>query len=206
MHCGKTIIDYYYWEILDNGNSYRYLKEGLMRLFLGSLILLLIGLFACTPSTGDTGKIQSLKLKLYSVEKKGYFMSDKVVKTEAEWKSALTPEQYHILREKGTERAFSGKLLNVHDAGVFCCAACGLELFIYEHKFESGTGWPSFTQPVAPENVALKSDNSLFMKRTEVLCARCVGHLGHVFDDGTKPTGLRYCMNSAAMIYKSSVK
>ena len=126
-------------------------------------------------------------------------MSDKVVKSTEEWKKSLTPEQFHVLREKGTERPFTGKDWNNHAHGLYRCAGCGLDLFRSEDKFESGTGWPSFTRPIAPENVATRPDNSLFSHRTEVLCPRCGGHLGHVFDDGPKPTGLRYCMNSAAL-------
>lgn len=173
-----------------------------MRIISVVLMALFAGLLACTPSTGEPGRPQAAQLKLYSAAERGYIMSERVVKSEAEWKASLTAEQFHILREKGTERAFTGKLLNVHEPGLFRCAGCGLDLFHARDKFDSGTGWPSFTQPVAPENVSLKEDNSLFMKRTEVLCARCGGHLGHVFDDGPKPTGLRYCMNSAAMDFK----
>jgi peptide-methionine (R)-S-oxide reductase len=166
-----------------------------------STILLLTGLFACNPTTGYSGKSGPSALKIFSVTEGRYVMSEKVIKSEAEWKKFLTPAQFHILREKGTERAFSGKLLNVHGRGVFRCAGCGLDLFSSDDKFESGTGWPSFTKPIAKENVTLKSDNSFFMKRTEVLCARCDGHLGHVFDDGPQPTGQRYCMNSDAMTF-----
>jgi len=126
-------------------------------------------------------------------------MSDKIVKSTEEWKKSLTPEQFHVLREKGTERPFTGKEWNNHAHGLYRCAGCGLDLFRSEDKFESGTGWPSFTRPIAPENVATRPDNSLFSHRTEVLCPRCGGHLGHVFDDGPRPTGLRYCMNSAAL-------
>jgi len=138
-------------------------------------------------------------IKVYSAEKGSYIMSDKVVKSTEEWKKSLTPEQFHVLREKGTERPFTGKDWNNHAHGLYRCAGCGLDLFRSEDKFESGTGWPSFTKPIAPENVATRPDNSLFSHRTEVLCPRCGGHLGHVFDDGPKPTGLRYCMNSAAL-------
>jgi peptide-methionine (R)-S-oxide reductase len=123
-------------------------------------------------------------------------------KTDAEWKAALTPEQYQVLRKKGTERAFSGKLWDKHEPGVYRCAGCGQELFDSDAKFESGTGWPSFTKPASPESVATEEDRSLFAKRTEVLCGRCGGHLGHVFDDGPEPTGERYCMNSAALDFK----
>ena len=128
--------------------------------------------------------------------------TDRVEKTDAEWRAQLTPEQYEVLRKKGTERAFTGKYWDNHADGVYGCAGCDNPLFSSATKFESGTGWPSFSEPVAPESVATEDDRSLFTKRTEVLCGRCGGHLGHVFEDGPDPTGLRYCMNSAALDFK----
>ena len=126
----------------------------------------------------------------------------KIVKTKEEWKALLTPEQFHVLREKGTETAFTGKYWNHHARGVYVCAACGLELFDSSTKFESGTGWPSFWKPIAKGNVEERTDTALGMIRTEALCARCGGHLGHVFDDGPNPTGLRYCMNSVSLAFR----
>jgi peptide-methionine (R)-S-oxide reductase len=123
----------------------------------------------------------------------------KTTRSDAEWRQQLSPEEYRVLRDKGTERAFSGRYWNEHRPGVYRCAGCGQELFRSDTKFESGTGWPSFYQPAEPGAVQTETDRSLLGNRTEVLCASCGGHLGHVFEDGPEPTGLRYCINSAAL-------
>lgn len=133
-------------------------------------------------------------------------METKVEKSEEDWKKKLTKEQYHVLRQKGTERPFTGKLLNNHEKGMYVCAACGTELFSSDTKFESGTGWPSFYAPADKENVGEKADNGWLMHRTEVLCNKCGGHLGHVFEDGPEPTGLRYCINSLSLDFKKEEK
>ncbi len=152
------------------------------------MMVILVGILACgthAPPGGGEGAVLT--------------RPDRVVRTEEAWRALLSPEEFHILREKGTERPFTGDYWNDHDPGIYRCAGCGLALFHSDAKFDSGTGWPSFDRPIAPDRVLLVPDHSHGMVRTEVLCARCGGHLGHVFPDGPPTTGERYCINGTAL-------
>jgi peptide-methionine (R)-S-oxide reductase len=168
-----------------------------------TLLISIVIFSACTNRTAESKPYTKAKsIPSDSLKKKEIEKVSRIEKSNAEWKNTLSSNAYHVLREKGTERAFTGEYWDNHEKGIYNCAACGLDLFSSETKFESGTGWPSFWKPIEENHVRIKTDNSFGISRDEVTCARCDGHLGHVFSDGPKPTGLRYCMNSIAMTFE----
>jgi peptide-methionine (R)-S-oxide reductase len=180
-------------------------------LMMMTLVGLSIAVFGCggreaSAQSSGKSKNEMKEVGMKSTEHDAKPKDKKMVKSEEEWGMCLTPEQYAILRKKGTERAFTGEYWNKHDKGTYVCAACGTPLFESDTKFESGSGWPSFFAPVSSSNIETEEDRSYGMRRTEVMCNSCGGHLGHVFDDGPPPTGLRYCINSAALKFVEEKK
>lgn len=171
----------------------------LLFLFMIIAIILISGI-SINKVNGESKKV--FKMLTDSTKNKENNMEEKIIRSDKEWKQILTPEQYRVLREKGTERAFTGEYWNHFEKGVYKCAGCGAELFSSDTKFDSHCGWPSYFTPLAGDRVIYKEDRSYGMIRTEVLCAKCGGHLGHVFDDGPDPTGLRYCINSVSLIFE----
>ena len=165
-----------------------------MKLLLFSVFSIILACNATSPYSANNAEMKKDSLYVFEGD-----TIKKIFKTDAEWRKQLSSEAYDVLRKSGTERAFTGKYWNNHEKGVYNCAGCGLSLFKSDTKFESGTGWPSFYQPIAKSHVIEHTDMTYGMKRTEVVCARCEGHLGHVFEDGPNPTGLRYCMNSVSL-------
>lgn len=166
-----------------------------------ALLIALLTLVSCTRAAPTVRPEASVERRAAVADVGAPPRGERIQRSEAEWRRALSPEQFHVLRERGTERAFTGRFHDHHARGVYACAGCGAPLFSSDDKFESGTGWPSYVRPIEVGRVESIEDSSLGMSRTEVRCARCGGHLGHVFDDGPPPTGMRYCINSASLSF-----
>lgn len=174
----------------------------MLKLLLVFVIILLFSFLDNSHNKVEIFSNKAIKTLSDTTKNKEQNMEEKIIRTEEEWEKILSPEQYRVLREKGTERAFTGEYWNHFEEGVYKCAGCGAELFSSDTKFDSHSGWPSFFKPLAGDKVIYKEDRSYGMIRTEVLCANCGGHLGHVFEDGPDPTGLRYCINSVSLIFE----
>lgn len=195
------------WRVLPSSASTRILQScrflAVKRWPLWAAVGALGLLVACSKTPGSPGASAQAKSHVAAANQTtNSVMKDKILKSDDEWKKQLTPEQYEVLRQKGTERPFTGAFWKTHEAGIYRCAGCGQELFLSDAKFDSGCGWPSFDSAADKSGVELREDHSHGMIRTEVVCARCGGHLGHIFDDGPTPTGKRYCINSASLQFE----